>query len=150
MIHLRTIMYSGLLASLLLLSACNDSSTAPAANNVVAQLSGSNEIPTVVGEGSGTFKASLDQQTRALKWTINYSQLSGPVTAAHFHGPATAEENAGVLVPITGNLVVSPIEQTITLTAAQMAELLAGKWYLNLHTAANPKGEIRGQVTVQK
>jgi hypothetical protein len=153
---IQTLLNGGLLASLLVLSACDTNSTTaasdastPVSNTLKAQLSGENEVPAVVGQGSGTFKASFDQQTRVLKWTIIYSGLSGPVTAAHFHGPASVDENAGPVVPITGNLTVSPIEQTLTLSAAQVDELMAGKWYLNLHTAAHPKGEIRGQVMMQ-
>src|SRR6185295_1748531 len=81
-----------------------------------------------------------------LKWTVTYSGLSGPVTAGHFHGPAPAGANAGVVVPFTGSMA-SPIEGTATLTDAQMADLVAGKWYANLHTAASPGGEFHGQVT---
>jgi hypothetical protein len=57
-------------------------------------------------------------------------------------------DNAGVVVPLSGSLA-SPIKGTATLTAAQVADLKAGKWYVNVHTAANPGGEIRGQVNVQ-
>jgi hypothetical protein len=56
-----------------------------------------------------------------------------------------AGANAGVVVPITGPLV-SPIKGSAVLTAAQAADLMAGKWYVNVHTAANPGGEVRGQV----
>ncbi len=154
--NIRTLINSGLLASLLVLSGCDTNSNTsasnlsmPTSNTLKASLSGANEVPAVVGQGSGTFNASLDPQTRVLKWTISYSELSGPVTAAHFHGPALAEENAKAVVPITGDLTVSPIERSETLTAAQMDEVQAGKWYVNIHTAANPKGEIRGQVVVQ-
>ena len=155
--NIQSLINGGLLASLLVLSACDTNSPAAASysntatsNTLKAKLSGKNEVPAVVSQGSGTFKANIDQQTKVLKWTLTYSGLSGPVTAAHFHGPALAKENAGVAVPITGNLADSPIEQETKLSTAQMDELMAGKWYLNLHTAANPKGEIRGQVTVQK
>jgi hypothetical protein len=64
---------------------------------------------------------------------------------AHFHGPAPVGVNAGVIVPVKGS-VASPIRGEATLTPEQSADLLAGKWYFNVHTAANPGGEIRGQV----
>ena len=72
--------------------------------------------------------------------------FAGPATAAHFHGPAEAGKNAGVAVAIP-NAASSPAEGSATLTDAQAADLMAGKYYINVHTAANPGGEIRGQVT---
>jgi len=89
-------------------------------------------------------KASLNKDTSVLTWKISYSGLTGPATAAHFHGPAMAGANAGVVLPFAS--ATSPIEGTATLTAAQVADLTAGKWYANVHTAANKGGEIRGQV----
>ena len=109
-------------------------------------MSGSQEVPPKPGAGSGSVKTTLDKEARKLTWVVTYSGLSGPLTAGHFHGPASAGQNAGVVVPFSGNLT-SPIEGSATLTEAQMTDLLAGKWYANLHTAANPAGEIRGQVS---
>jgi hypothetical protein len=71
------------------------------------------------------------------------------VKAGHFHGPAAAGANAGVALGFTGS-VESPIKGSATLTPAQLADLTAGKWYVNLHTAANPGGEVRGQVMLSK
>jgi len=110
------------------------------------KLSAAQSVPPNGSQGTGTVVTTLDKGTRLLRWTVTYSGLSGPVTAAHFHGPAAPGQNAGVVVPFTGNLQ-SPIQGQATLTEAQMADLVAGKWYANLHTAANPGGEIRGQVT---
>jgi hypothetical protein len=70
--------------------------------------------------------------------------LSGPVVGAHLHGPGEAGKNAGIALPF--KTVQSPIEGTATLTENQVADLLAGKWHANLHTAANPGGELRGQM----
>ena len=81
-----------------------------------------------------------------MTWTINYSDLSGPVTGAYFHGPALEGKNAGVAVPITGSLATR-INGTVTLSTTQLKELMEGKWYVNLHTAVNPDGEIQGQIT---
>lgn len=109
-----------------------------------ATLSGAAEVPPTNSAGSGELQATLDKSTRTLRWDMNYSGLSGPATAAHFHGPAMPGANAGVAVPITPPS--SPSKGQATLTEAQMNDLLSGKWYVNVHTAAHPGGEIRGQV----
>jgi len=112
---------------------------------MTTRLSGASEVPPVTSSASGTVEANLNKRTSELSWTVTYSGLSGPATGAHFHGPAMAGANAGVVMPITGSLT-SPIRGVASLTAAQAADLMAGKWYVNLHTAANPNGEIRGQL----
>ena len=110
-----------------------------------ADLKTSNEVPAVDGKGSGTLEATYDTTSKKLTYTVNYKDLSGPATAAHFHGPADAKTNAGVVVPVNG-AVTSPIKGEATLTDAQAKDLADGKWYFNVHTAANKGGEIRGQV----
>lgn len=107
-------------------------------------MAGSTEVPAKPGNGQGTATATLDTATKALSYQVDYANLSGPATAAHFHGPAEPGANAGVVVPFPNP--ASPIKGTATLTDAQMADLMAGKWYANVHTAANPGGEIRGQM----
>lgn len=92
--------------------------------------------------------ASFNKQTNVLTWTVTYSGLTDSVTGAHFHGPAMAGNNAGVVLGFSGNLF-SPIKESATLTAAQAADLMAGKWYVNLHTEAHPQGEIRGQIAAK-
>ena len=146
MIDFRPSLSIAVLVSLLGLSACDRNQTPSNARDLTAQLAGTSEVPPTTSTGSGTLKATLNEETKVLNWTVTYSDLSGPLTAAHFHGPATAGENAGVAVPITGDLA-SPMTGEKTLTAPQMADLKTGKWYVNLHTAANPDGEIRGQVS---
>jgi hypothetical protein len=89
--------------------------------------------------------ATYDPATKKLTYNVTYKDLTGPATAAHFHGPADAKSNAGIAVPVNG-AVTSPIKGEATLTDAQAADLQAGKWYFNVHTAANKAGEIRGQV----
>lgn len=113
--------------------------------NFKADLSGASEVPPVTTGGRGTATAALDANTKTLNWTVTYSGLSGPATAGHIHGPAAAGANAGVLVPFSGNLA-SPIKGSATLTDAQISDLEAGRTYINIHTADNKGGEIRGQL----
>jgi CHRD domain len=110
-----------------------------------ATLNGKSEVPPNTSTATGTADIDYDAASKKLTWKVTYSGLSGPATAAHFHGPAEADKNAGVAVAIP-NAGTSPVEGSATLTDAQAADLLAGKYYVNFHTAANPGGEIRGQV----
>ena len=109
-----------------------------------ADLKASNEVPINSSSGTGSVAAIFDTASKKLNWTVTVSNLTGAATAAHFHGPAAAATNAGVAVPITGT--TSPMAGSATLTDAQAADLKAGKWYVNVHTATNKDGEIRGQV----
>jgi hypothetical protein len=99
-----------------------------------------------IAAATGDATVTYDTASKQVTWRITYSGLSGTPTAAHFHGPAPPGANAGVAVPIP-NVAASPAQGSATLTDAQAADLLAGRYYINIHTAANPAGEIRGQVT---
>ena len=116
------------------------------AEKLKATLDGKSETPPNASTATGTADIDYDAASKKLTWKLTYSGLTGPATAAHFHGPAEAGKNAGVAVAIP-NATTSPNEGSATLTDAQAADLLAGKYYVNVHTAANPGGEIRGQVT---
>ena len=109
-----------------------------------ADLKASNQVPVNDSKGSGTLTATYDTASKKLTWKGNYSGLTGPATMAHFHGPAEPGKNAGVAVPIAPS--ASPFENSANLTDAQAADLLAGRWYVNVHTGAHPGGEIRGQL----
>ena len=110
-----------------------------------AALAGASETPPVDSKGTGMVDATYDSATKKLAWTITYTGLTGDATAAHFHGPAAPAAAAPPVVPISGPLA-SPIKGEATLTDAQAADVKAGKWYFNVHTAANKNGEIRGQL----
>jgi hypothetical protein len=135
------------IASALGLGACGTGIMPSTTTTLTARLAGSSEVPAVTTNATGIVEATLATGSKVLSWRLSYSGLSGPATGAHFHGPAMAGQNAGVVVPITGPLT-SPIVGSVTLTPGQVAEITAGKWYVNLHTAANPNGEARGQVAV--
>jgi hypothetical protein len=144
-----TTRYLLLAATALALAGCGGMMTSAKPSNTVTfkgTLSGANEVPPKQTAGTGSFEATLNKDTYQLHYHVVYSGLSGPATAGHFHGPAAAGANAGVVVPFKS--AASPIDGDATLTPAQAADLLAGLWYVNIHTAANPGGEIRGQVTM--
>ncbi len=111
-----------------------------------ATLNGKSEVPPTTSPATGTADINYDPASKKLTYTVTYSGLTGPATAAHFHGPAEPGKNAGVAIAIP-NATKSPVKGSATLTAAQAADLESGKYYINIHTAANPGGEIRGQVT---
>lgn len=115
--------------------------------NLKADLSGKAEVPANDSKATGSVTATFDSDSKKLTWKGSYSGLSGPATAAHFH-TGEAGKNGGVAVPIfAGAAAKSPFEGSATLTDAQVADLLAGKLYANIHTDANKGGEIRGQLT---
>ena len=112
-------------------------------------MNAASEVPAKQSPGTGTVDATLDTATKKLDYTSTWQGLTGPATMAHFHGPAESGANAGVVVPWANN-PSSPFKGSATLTDQQIADLEAGKWYANVHTAANPGGEIRGQMTRAK
>lgn len=110
-----------------------------------ATLDTAHEVPPVQGQGSGKMQGTLNRDTKELTYSVDYQGLSGQAAAAHFHGPADPGSNAGIVVPL--QVSPSPIKGKATLTEQQMGDLMANKWYVNVHTQAHPAGEIRGQVS---
>ncbi|HLW91156.1 MAG TPA: CHRD domain-containing protein [Roseiarcus sp.] len=115
-------------------------------------LTGGAQVPPVQSSGSGKADLTYDAATGVVTWSITYNGLSGPATMAHFHGPAGADANAGVVIWLTqkGGAADSPIKGQATLTPDQAKQFAAGQWYINVHTAKNPNGEVRGQVVPPK
>ncbi|WP_339724952.1 CHRD domain-containing protein [uncultured Paraglaciecola sp.] len=114
--------------------------------NLTSNLDGA-QANAGAGSGSlGTGIASMlyDDVSNEFSWDISWSGLLGNVTAAHFHGAALFNQNAGVQVTIP--IVSNPTSGSATISAAQATDLLAGLWYINIHTDFSPSGEIRGQV----
>ena len=89
---------------------------------------------------------TYDSASKKLSWKGTYTGLSGPATAAHFHVPADPARMPAWWFRSSG-ADKSPFEGSATLNDAQAKALMAGELYVNIHTAANKGGEIRGQVT---
>jgi CHRD domain len=128
------------------LSAVFVSAASAATVTYTAKLSGRSEVPKTDSKGTGKLDATFDTQTKVLNYTLTFDGLSGPATAAHIHGPATRKESAGVVAPLGDKSPTSPITGTVTLTDDQAKALASSKLYVNVHTAANASGEIRGQI----
>jgi len=122
----------------------------PIALDYTATLTGAAERPNPVNT-TATGRGTLTLAGNTLTFNITYSGLSATATAAHFHAPAGAEAAAGVainLAPFNGGAfgASGTLAGSVTLTADQFNWLANGLMYINIHTAANPGGEIRGQV----
>ena len=115
-------------------------------------LTGAQQVPPVQTGANGMADLSYDPATRMLTWSVTYNGLSGPATMAHFHRPAVEGKNGppAIWLAEKGATVASPIKGQATLTPEQAQQLTAGEWYVNVHTQANPNGEIRGQVMPPK
>lgn len=111
-----------------------------------ADLKGASEVPPTDSSGSGNAMVTLDTEGKTVAWKITYTGLTGDASAAHFHGPAAVGANAGPAVDISGKIA----EGSAQVTDQQIADLQGGKWYLNIHTAKFPDGEIRGQLEPAK
>lgn len=128
------------------LSAALISAASAATVNYTARLSGRSEIPKTDSKATGKMEAEFDTTSKMLNYTLTFDGLSGPATVAHIHGPATRAQSAGVLVPLGDKNPTSPITGSVTLNDDQVKYLRSSKLYVNVHTAANPGGEIRGQI----
>jgi hypothetical protein len=117
-----------------------------------ATLNGAQQVPPVTTSATGTADLTYDPVTRVLTWNVSDSGLSGPATMVHFHGPAAEGKNAPPVIWLVekGAPIGNPIKGQVTLTPEQAQQMMAGDWYINIHTQANPGGEIRGQLMPPK
>jgi len=140
---LKTVIAAGAVA--VLATGCGSMRPSQKIDIFEATLSGAQEVPPNTSSGSGQAELQWNRTSNVLSWKVTYTGLSGPVTAAHIHGPAPMGANAGVVVPFMTGASNTITGQT-NLTTAQAADLASGRWYVNIHTAQFPGGEIRGQL----
>ena len=121
--------------------------TSASATFFTAVLDGDQEVPATTTDGTGTGAFRLDD--KGLHFIITVTGLSGDITNAHFHG-AAAGTSGGVVHGIgdsfAGNTARGIWRSDDGLTSEMIGDLLAGNIYMNIHTADNPSGEIRGCV----
>ena len=107
----------------------------------VAKLTGSQENPQVTSTGTGTAAAILDAAKASLRYHVNTTGLT--LTNGHIH-KAVATIIGGVIHPFSP--IAAVMDGTIALTGTDAQDLTDGLWYVNVHTAANQGGELRGQL----
>jgi hypothetical protein len=112
----------------------------------------------VGGGGTGSGSGTVALQGNSLSINVTFSGLTAAATAMHIHGPAAPGDSAGVLYSLqsigTLGATAGTINGTVTLVngtaglslAQQLQQLHAGLWYINIHSAFRPAGEIRGQI----
>lgn len=123
---------------------------APLANAEIMKFSGTLAAEGVAApKARGKLTGTYDTELNKISYKVSWSGLSGPVTNAHFHGPAGPGGKAEILIPVSG-AYKSGMKKSSAVNAKTAKALLAGRTYLNLHTAANPGGEIRAQVIFLK
>lgn len=114
-----------------------------------ATLNGAQETPPVPYPGTGSGTLQFNTTTGAWNLSGTFSNLYGTTIDAHIHGPATPGVPAGVVTPIsfTSGATSGSFSGSGTFTSSQATDLLAGLYYVNIHTNFYPLGEIRGQLT---
>ena len=135
----------------------SDTPTTPKAPTWVTTLSGANEVPTKAVPGTGT--ATIVKNGGVYTYTITYAGLTGTPNNAHIHGPARTDQSVGVIVPFSvagatgasGTLTGTFTSTNNPAISNDSLEVLMtnGSAYVNVHTAANGGGEIRGQLSKQ-
>lgn len=107
-----------------------------------ADLTAGAEVPPTESTATGTADVTVDTDANTVSWVVMVDGLTGDATAAHIHGPASAEENAGPVIDMSAAIM----EGSGDITDEQLAELADGKYYVNVHTEEYPDGEVRGQL----
>lgn len=158
----RTLFAPLALVLVLFVAACEDEGTGPEDTTFVATMEGQNEVPPVTTDAIGTATFTVNGST--VRYTIDVEDITG-VTGAHIH-PGAPGENGPVAVPlyqnpdgtdtVNGTLVESfftgddIIRANADISLDSLLVLMrSDSAYVNVHTLANPAGEIRGQVRVQ-
>lgn len=161
MLQLKPVaLFAFLLFTAAALSSCSKDGTENLIRNDNIVLNGTQETPPVTTTASGKAVAEYNKETRVMTYTVNWSGLTGPVAGMHIHGVADPGAPAGVVQNIitssggiarpgssfgpTGSISASVFVDNLVI---READLLAGKYYFNIHTQQFPAGEIRGQIT---
>ena len=147
---IATVVRTALLLAPLLASGCSFYLSEPRVEKTElrATLAAAYEVPPTQSRGTGYFEAVYRPSTKVMEYRLNLVGLSGPITGGALQGPAPLDGTAPPVSPINIPIYAfgSTISDGVTLTEQQAAEVLAGRWYVNVMTLQYPGGEIRGQI----
>ncbi len=128
---------------LIFVSSCKKDEVISSDVSFTASLSGAEEVPAVTSTASGTFEGIYNKDSKVLTYTITYSGVTP--TLWHFH--KGAKGTSGGVIFNLGTTFSSPYKgTTVAFTTEQEMDLMNGLYYLNIHSAKSPSGEIRGQL----
>lgn len=144
---------------LVLYSGCKKKSNGPDITyrtyTATVPLTGSNEVPVVTTTASGTANISYSEQSKTIAYTITWQlgSTTATTTGMHFHGAENGSNSTSspIVIEIPGFTSASSGTLTGTtrmLNAAEISQLLSGKWYVNIHSSNFPSGEIRGNIVL--
>ncbi len=106
-------------------------------------LEGAQETPPLGVTGTGAGTATVNLVAKTITLNLTFSGMTGALAAAHLHGAAARGTATGVVHTIG---TASPITNVVSYDPLMEADIVNGLWYVNLQTAANGGGEIRGQL----
>jgi len=110
-----------------------------------AKLAPASEAPSNQRRAEGVAELTLDTESKILSWKVTYSGLSGPLIGAHFKAPPEPGSAVGATMDLAPHLT-NPVVSSTRLNDIQIGDLRAGLWSVNLLTAKNPHGELRGDL----
>jgi hypothetical protein len=144
---MKNLLFSVMLIGILFVVSCKKDEVAVVAptNEVKFNitLNGSKEAPATTSTATGTFAATYNKDTKIISYAIGYTGVTP--TAWHIHKGAVGV--AGAVIFGLGTTFTNAYSSvTPALTTEQETDLLAGNYYVNLHSTANPSGDIRGQL----
>ena len=167
---MKALLFSAFAGTIILASACSDSNHTDSATTTLdstiaapvtamgdsavkkqIELTSAQEVPANTSAGKGTADLSYNKTSHMLTYTVNYSGLTGPATMAHIHGTAPIGVNAGVkhdLSSLLQKAAAGSFTDSVIVDGTSLIQvsLMSGLYYFNIHTAAHPGGEIRGQI----
>ena len=111
-----------------------------------ADMLAADETPPTDSKAKGSADVTVDTDAKKVMWTVKVDGLTGDAKAAHIHGPAAKGEKADPEIDMSKAMM----DGSAAITDAQIADIKAGKTYVNVHTAKFPGGEIRGQLEAVK